>query len=409
MNIVKKILFQNKQWSEGRFKTFGFKRDIFEKVWRDLNTKLIALITGPRRVGKSVLLKQIANELIVSKKISPKQILFYEFAQNDDEDTIWDVFEYFTKEMADPRLPIFIFFDEIQYVNGYESMIKNIYDNQDSCKIFITGSLSLSYKKRMSESLTGRFFSYKLFPLNFLEFIKLHKPSSLDIYNKTIKEDDKFKREYQLSILNADFREFLISGRYPEAFGLSSEQNKIYLSNIINQSLNEDAYAYFRIEKPSIMNSLFEYIRQNNGGLLSINKLSSLTGSSNKTISTYLDILELMGIVYIVYNSTNPLIKNQSSKKAYINSSFAFDNTKLDVSTALGFAVESYILERLLEKGEIVTFWRKREKEIDFLIPSKKIGYEIKFRPNVPTLKHAIKDYEIETVSLNEKVPACLF
>ena len=63
------------------------------------------------------------------------------------------------------------------------------------------------------------------------------------------------------------------------------------------------------------MNSLFEYIRQNNGGLLSINKLSSLTGSSNKTISTYLDILELMGITYIVYNSTNPLIKNQSSKK----------------------------------------------------------------------------------------------
>ena len=58
-------------------------------------------------------------------------------------------------------------FDEIQYVNGYESMIKMIYDNKDSCKIFITGSLSLSYKKRMSESLTGRFFSYKLFPLNF--------------------------------------------------------------------------------------------------------------------------------------------------------------------------------------------------------------------------------------------------
>ncbi len=409
MNKIEKIVFQNDQWHTGKFKTFGFKRDIFEKVWRDLNTKLIALITGPRRVGKSVLLKQIANELIVSKKVSPKQILFYEFAQKDNGDTIWNVFNYFIKEIADPRLPIFIFFDEIQYVNGYESMIKMIYDNKDSCKIFITGSLSLSYKKRMSESLTGRFFSYKLFPLNFLEFIKLNKPSSLDIYYKAIKEEDRFRREYQLSILNADFREFLVSGRYPEAFGLSSEQNKTYLLNIINQSLNEDAYAYFRIEKPSIMNSLFEYIRQNNGGLLSINKLSSLTGSSNKTISTYLDILELMGITYIVYNSTNPLIKNQSSKKAYINSSFAFDNTKLDMSTAFGFAVESYILERLLEKGEIVTFWRKREKEIDFLIPKKKIGYEVKFRIDVPTLKYTIKDFDIELISLNGKTPACLF
>ncbi|MDP1689791.1 MAG: AAA family ATPase, partial [bacterium] len=125
MDIVQNILFQNNQWKEDKFQTFEFKRDLFDKVWKDLDTKLISLITGPRRMGKSVILKQLANELITKSKINPKQILFYEFFPNDKNETIWDVFEYFTKEICDPRLPIYLFFDEIQYVLAYESMIKN--------------------------------------------------------------------------------------------------------------------------------------------------------------------------------------------------------------------------------------------------------------------------------------------
>lgn len=409
MNTEENIIFQNNQWKEGKFDTFEFKRDLFKKVWDDLETKLIGLITGPRRVGKSVLLKQIANELIAKKSVSPRQILFYEFSPNDSQDVIWSVFDYFSKEICDPRLPIYIFFDEIQYVARYESMVKNIYDNINNCKIFVTGSLSLTYKKKMQESLAGRFFSYKLYPLNFLEFIKLYKLASLELYDEVKKEKDSIKKTYLLTQLNADFRQFLEKGRYPETFNLSSDQNRAYLSNIINQSLNQDAYSYFKIEKPTVINSLFDYIRQNNGGLISFNKIADQMGASNQTIAFYLDILVQMGIVYVVYNSVNPLSKAQSSKKVYINSSFALLDTKLDIQTATGFAVESYVLEKLLEKGETVTFWRKREKEVDFLIPDKRIGYEVKFRSSIPDVKPVIKDYKIEIISLSGETPACLF
>lgn len=407
---ISNIHHQNKHWDFGKLNTYEFKRDIFYKIWKDLDTKLMALITGPRRVGKSVLLKQLVNELIVQKNIQAKQMLFYEFLPRDDQDKIWSVFDYFIKEVANQKGPIYIFFDEIQYVDGYEAMIKNIYDNTDNCKIFITGSLSLTYKRRMQDSLAGRFFSYKMFPLNFLEFLKLNKPDSLKDYEEILLEKtDKFRKRGLLSNLNPYFREFLISGRYPETFNMTSEQTKAYLLDIINQTLNQDAYSYFRIELPNVMNSLFEHIRQNNGGLISIAKLANQTGSSPKTVTLYLSILEQMGIIYLIYNSTNPLIKYQSTKKAYVNSSFSLLDSKLDIGTAYGFAVEAYVLERLLEKGKNITFYRNRQKEIDFLIPKENIGYEVKFRSDPPKIKYKLNDYKLETISLDGKHPACLF
>lgn len=409
MEIEERVHFQNTHWGEGKFTTFTFKRNIFRKVWQDIDTKPIALITGPRRVGKSVLIKQLANELINNKGIDPKQILFFEFSTNDKADAIWQVFNYFKKEVSDPRIPIFLFFDEIQYIDGYESVIKEIYDNSKNCKIFITGSLSLSYKRNVQESLAGRFFSYRLFPLNFSEYLELSGEKNLELFKDATDEKDIFKKENILSILNAEFRKFLNYGRFPEIINFSEDQSKAYMLNIISQSLNQDVFTYFEIEKPLVMNNLFNFIRENNGGLISINKLANQLGTANQTITLYISILEQMGLIYLVYNSTNPLTKGQTAKKAYINSGFALLETKLDIQTAIGFAVESYILERLLEKGEIVTFWRKRSKEIDFLVPKRKTAFEVKFRNKIPKIESKLKGFELKVISLSGDLPACLF
>lgn len=408
MKLEEKILFQNKHWGQGRFDTFSFKRDIYTNIWKDIDTKLIGLITGPRRVGKSVIIKQLINDLIKLKSIEPKQILFFEFSPKQKSETIWEVYKFFTNEVTNINLPIYIFFDEIQYVNGYESSIKEIYDNT-SCKIFLTGSLSLSYKNKMEESLGGRFFAYKLLPLNFSEYLHLSNSENYNIYKKTISENDRFKRQNSLMTLNSEFRHFLEFGRFPEIINFSKEQSKSYISNVINQSLNQDVFSYFKIHKPQIISSLFNYFVENNGSLISINRLSKDLGVSNQTITLYINILEIMNLIYIVYNSKNPLTKGQSSKKVYVSSAFGLLESKFDIQTSMGFAVESYILERLLEKDETVTFWRKRQKEIDFLLPKKNIGYEVKFRSSFKPIKQLLKDYEVETISLDGKAPACLF
>ncbi|MFH1244059.1 MAG: ATP-binding protein [bacterium] len=409
MTTNTRIEFQNKHWHETLVDVPLFRRDIYQKIWTDIDTKLAAIITGPRRIGKSIILKQILASLIKEKHVVPRQILFYEFEPGQNSDDIWNIYDFFRTSVADPRLPTYLLFDEIQYVKNYETTIKTIYDNATNVKIFLTGSLSLSYKNKMQDSLAGRFFAYPLYPLSFKEYLSLATPSDLQILTTCQTETDQFKKAHELTILNSHFRTFLALGRFPELIGLSLEQCKSYLKNILNQSLNLDVFAYFKIHKPLVMTALFKYLQTHNGSLISLNKLASLLQVTHPTLTEYFNILELMGLIYPVYNTQNPLIKLNASKKIYVNSSFALLDAVLDPSTATGFAVESYILEQMLSRGEQVTFYRNRNQEIDFLIPSKHLGYEVKFRPDFIPLKLVLPGYKLAQITLQNTHPACLF
>ena len=156
------------------------------------------------------------------------------------------------------------------------------------------------------------------------------------------------------------------------------------------------------------MLSLFDYLRAHNGSEISVQSLSQQLGANMQTIHKYLDVLELMGIIYVISNSTNALVRENSRKKVYVNSLYGLRETKYDWPTALGFSVESYVLERLLERGEMVTFYRKRNKEIDFLLPQKKLAYEVKYRGQVSAIKPILKGYTHQMISLSGTFPACL-
>jgi hypothetical protein len=403
------MAFQNQHWGQGQFKTFTYQREMFQRVWKDIDTRLIALITGPRRTGKSVLLTQLVNALITQKQTPPTQILYFEFSPLQSVDLIWQIYRFFTTQVADPRRPVFLFFDEIQYIDGYEVVLKELYDNTQATKVFVTGSLSLSYKRRMQESLSGRFFAYRLYPLNFGEYLQLALPQSYPVYQQVQVETNRFARQHLLSQLNADFRQFLAWGRLPEMAAFDQAQGRAYLQTVLSQSLNQDAFSYFEIEKPPILNALFEYLCINNGGVISVNSLSSELGAAAQTVASYLGVLEMMGLVYVIYNATNPLIRLNSSRKAYVSSMFALLHTKLDLPRAIGLAVESYVLERLLEREEMVTFYRHREREIDFLLPKKHIGYEVKYQAQSDPPKVQLPDFAVQAISLDQDLPACLF
>jgi predicted AAA+ superfamily ATPase len=88
---------------------------------------------------------------------------------------------------------------------------------------------------------------------------------------------------------------------------------------------------------------------------------------------------------------------------------FALKNSKYDPQTTFGFAAESYILERLLEQHELVAFYRNRNKEIDFLLPKRKIAYEVKYRHVFEQPKVILPDFELKVLSLSGSAPVCLF
>lgn len=409
MNIQSHIVEQNPQWRGSFFPVPNLKRDLYDNLYASLQSPLITFLTGPRRVGKSILLKQIINHLVSVDKVRSSRILFFEFSPKQNQECIWDVYHYFKQNILQDEQTIYLFFDEVQVIPGFEIILKEIYDNMDQTKnkIIVTGSPSISYKRKMAESLAGRFIPYRLFPLNFKEYLRLlESPLRSKLTNPG---QDRLTRTGNMEQLNAEFKRFLSWGRLPQMLAMPDNERVFYLDSSINQSITQDVFDYFRIQNPSAISALFAYLCQNNGQIIIKENLSKVSGISLITVGNYLDVLELMGLTYTVYNSTNPIVKLNSARKIYVSSMFGLKNSKYDPQTAFGFAAESYVLERLLEQNQLVTFYRNRNKEVDFLLPKSKIAYEVKYRLEFEQPKVVLPDFELKTLSYSGSLPVCLF
>lgn len=409
MNLQSRIVQQNPQWGGNLFPVPNLRRDLFENLYAGIKSPLITFLTGPRRVGKSILLKQIVNQLISQDNVQPGRILFFEFSPQQKKEFIWDVYLYFKQNILQTVQPVYLFFDEVQAIPGFEITIKEIYDNLDQAKtkMFITGSPSISYKRKMAESLAGRFLPYRLFPLNFREYLRL-KQSPLRLKLEGL-DSDNLTRIGNLEQLNMEFKRFLSWGRLPQMLAMPDNETSLYLESSIDQTITKDAFDYFNIQNPGALSALFAYVCQNNGQITVKENLSQVSGISLATVAGYLDVLELMGLTYTVYNSTNPIVKLNTARKIYVSSMFGLKNSKYDPQTAFGFAAESYVLERLLEKNQLVTFYRNRKREVDFLLPKLNIAYEVKYRPKFEQPKSILPNFELKVLSYAGSLPVCLF
>jgi len=355
----------NPHWIGVNLENYLKHRDIFKSLSSKIDRKLMTFLIGPRRVGKSVLLKQLLSHLITEKNVKPSQILYWEFSPRDPKEVLQEVLDDYIYKIADVKSTFYLFLDEIQYVKAWESMIKIIYDQYPNVRIIITGSLSLSYKRRMEESLAGRFLPVYIFPLNFKEYLNFKGKSELF---HDLNQINTWEISAKAKNLNADFVDFLQLGRYPDTLNLSPIEANDYIKTIQYQTLGQDSVDYFQIEKVNILQGIFEYFRINSGGEVSYAKLAQvLNGVRPETISKYVDILELLRLIYIVPNTSNPLKATISNRKIYVNSAFSLNNLNSSFVDNLGLAAESYVLEQLLQKGDKISYFRHRSEEVDFI------------------------------------------
>ncbi|MBP9817844.1 ATP-binding protein [Candidatus Shapirobacteria bacterium] len=385
MNLIDRIVERNRQWKREKMSKQSYKRKIINRLWRDMEIKPMSLITGMRRVGKSVVMEQLIDQLIATG-IDRWQILFFEFLPKDNQEVLEEVMDYYLKTVVDKKQKYYIFFDEIQYIKDYEEVMKEWYDKQENVKFVLTGSFSLLYKKRAKDSLAGRYLDYVMTPLNFMEYEGI----------KLAMADGTGDRQ-------ANFRRFLRYGRLPEIVNYSEDQAGEYLNTLKQRILTQDSFDYFEIEKPNVLGRIFDFVAINNGGIINIDSWSKDLGVSRETVSKYLEVLKIMGVVYTVSNSTDPFKVESSSKKAYVSSCFVQEKD----AGNLGSLAESYTLERLLADGKLVTFYRKRDKEIDFLIPKEKRACEVKFCNKIDSVDKYVKlakkiGYMLEMVTLDQ-------
>ena len=194
---------------EGNVPEVGFlRKDYTEKIIDYTGNKLIKVLVGQRRVGKSYILRQIAQRLITDG-VNPQNI-FYVNKEFTEFDFITDyrdlnILLRAYKEQLQPAGKVWIFIDEIQNIIGWEHFVNsNSQDFAENYEIFITGSNSTMLSGELATLLSGRYVNFEIMPFSFSEYA--------GITNKT---PDK-----------AGFIEYMESGALPELFLLPNDETK---------------------------------------------------------------------------------------------------------------------------------------------------------------------------------------
>lgn len=382
------LVKQNPWWHREKISLPEFERDLAKKLLGYLKYKQIIAIVGLRRVGKTILMKQIIQKL----KVKPVNICYISFDDIDFQnyEVAEDLINYFL-EFSDKKNMRYLFLDEIQKLPNWADLLKTYYDIEENLKIFVSGSASLELKQ-YKETLAGRLLTFHLQILTFKEFVRYF---GLDW---KISLDNLF-REYDLrfagkkEIYKEVFEKYLRFGAFPELLEINDEEfiRKYIKESVIEKAITDISRLVGKDEK--IIYELFRLLVKSNAQLFEITNLANVLKINRNVAGYYLSLLEKTFLIKISYNYTASIAKQiRVSKKQYCAHSsliitlldYPFEIINTEVA---GHMVESVIANSM----EKISFWRSPQKdEVDIILEGKKpIPVEVKYQSQIT--KHDLK------------------
>lgn len=417
----------NPWWKEGRVETEVFKRPIFHKIYSDLlNLKQIISITGPRRVGKTTLLKQIIQSIIIDGHAAPDKIVYFSF----DEPLLIDpqICERFFDEMikwADIRhksSPVYFFLDEVQRFERWELYLKKYYDLGFPVKFVISGSASSPIFRKSRESLLGRIKDNHILPFSFKEFVYFHEASDSELldfvnyasdFGHMIQRDMAVDwREFQstsgplsfsprvFSRLNEQLNNYFVEGGFPESWEIKDilAKQQYLFDNQVQKVIFEDLVIATEFRKPEKIKSYYLSLIEQPGQEINIEKASQKIGVSRPMLEKYLPLLEMTDLVKTLPRfSKRPLKFRRGSVKCYLldlalrNAILKLDSRLLADQTIMGFYAENLVFNALRSfEGAIeLSYYNDAKKEIDFIVHvggKRYLPIEVKYANSVDNL-----------------------
>ena len=335
----------------------GFKRDSYcKKILDYKNSKLIKVLVGQRRAGKSYILRQIMAKLI--KDGLPKENTLYinkEFTEFDFLKTPEDLDEllkYYKKAMK-PKGKICIFIDEIQNIENWENFVNShSQDFTENNDIYISGSNSKMLSGELATMLSGRYVKFEIFPFSFSEFCGI----------------ENFEKEKKSYI------DYLNSGGLPELFILPNEESKRnYVSSVKDTVLLRDIIQRYKIKDPNLLEDLFVYSVNNASSLVSIsNIVKYFKGKSLKT--TYDTVSAYLGHMqdsYLIHKAERYDIRGKEllagNSKYYINDMSYRNYLYSGFGYGIGYQLENLVYLELRRLGFDVYVGFTRNSEVDFV------------------------------------------
>jgi len=349
--LVKVIDFWNKSVERDKL----HDRLALEKI--NYESKEIVDLVGPRRSGKSSILKLIIKRLKLSGNFLYINFEDPFFVANNDPQIIEELTAVF-KEYFNPRLE-YLFFDEIQEIKQWEKAVRKLRDGE-KFKIFITGSSSKLLSGEISSLITGRHLSYNIFPLSFSEFIAFRGIKICEKKDIILKEKKIFKM----------FDEYLKIGGFPEAV---LTRNPELLKNYFYDILQKDIVMRHNIREKEILEKMAVYLLSNSGKITSIESLKAAFNISFLAAQSYLEYFKESFLVFELPQFSYSLKKQSKAlKKIYAVDIGLSNAVSFKFSEDRGRMLENAVFFELKNEEEEIYYYKtKNNLEVDFLMKEK--------------------------------------
>lgn len=345
-------------------------REIESLVQKHLKIPQIIAILGPRRSGKTTLLKNLKSQWEKSVYLNFEDQKILELFEKDLDGFI----KLYLNEEVD-----FLLIDEFQYAKLGGKKLKYIFDFHPGKKIIISGSSVIDITIEAVKYLVGRVVVMNLFQFSFAEFIGV-KNKSL----KTMFEELKTKRQ-NLETINISepilnefstlLEEYIIWGGYPEVVLQNDiELKKSYLNNIYSIYFLREVKDLLSLTEDYSLKLLLKSVALQTGNVAVYQELALQSALTIPTVKKYLNFFEKTFISFPVFpyftNKRIELIKNP--KQYFFDIGFrnaVIDNfSKLELRNDAGFLKENFAALSLMREGKL-NYWRtKMGAEVDFIL-----------------------------------------
>lgn len=349
---LKKYNFWN-----GNVPQLGFLREHYTKnIFNYINNKLIKVLVGQRRSGKSYILRQIAHQLITTG-VNPKNIFYInkEFIDFDFVGNYKDLEQLVKlyKIQLKPKGKIYLFIDEIQNISEWERFVNSYsQDFSESYELFISGSNSKMLSGELATLLSGRYVTFEVFPFSFEEYT--------GVTNSEINKQS--------------YISYMESGGLPELFVLPNEDTKRnYVTSVKDTVLLRDIIQRYSIKDPKLLEDLFIYLVNNASNLLSVNNIVNYMKSSGRkttydTVSNYIGYIE---DTFLIHKAERYDIRGKetiSGNSKYYSNDLAYKNYLYSgFGYGIGYQLENLIYLELKRAGYEVFVGAMPNKEVDFV------------------------------------------
>ena len=342
----------------------GYKeRRIYRRLKPLLKEPQIIALCGLRRVGKTMLLRKMMEDLL---REHPADALLYFSFDDFPSAELLDVIEGFREIHG--KEPRFLFFDEVQKVPNWAGQVKVLYDT-GKFKIVVSGSESLFLRKSSRESLAGRMYEFEVRGLAFPEYLAFAGKAAL-----------AEKPQLHGTELQRELVRHLLTGGFPELIGKDSALVRQYIRTaVIEKIVFLDMARLYPIDEPAVLLSVLEMLIERPGMLVDFASLSRDLGISRQTLSKYFDYLQQARLVVKLSNFS----KNRSTSEKRLKRFYpAF------LSPALLAEADAAHMGMVVENACVLAsgaehFWRDRAKdEVDIVLrtPGALLPVEVKYR-----------------------------